>query len=78
MVAGQPDPQGDGMPAGFVHRLSPTAAQAGAGALECVARGAQEVEVVTFNPEKVFLDDAALPDPDIGAQILSRAPAGAA
>jgi nucleotide-binding universal stress UspA family protein len=32
-------------------------------------REAEETQVVTFNAEKVFLDDAALPDPDMGAYL---------
>src|SRR6267142_2077463 len=32
-------------------------------------RAAEETEVVTFEPEKVFLDDDALPDPDMGAYL---------
>jgi nucleotide-binding universal stress UspA family protein len=32
-------------------------------------REAEETEVVTFDPEKVFLDDDALPDPDMGAYL---------
>jgi nucleotide-binding universal stress UspA family protein len=32
-------------------------------------REAEQTEVVTFNPEKVFLDDTALPDPDMGAYL---------
>jgi nucleotide-binding universal stress UspA family protein len=32
-------------------------------------REAEHTEVVTFNPEKLFLDDPALPDPDMGAYL---------
>jgi nucleotide-binding universal stress UspA family protein len=98
VVAGQPSPDGDGVPAAFAHRLvmaigrpvlyvpfagrfvgcgkrvlvpwnaSREAARAVHDALPLLRR-AQETEVVTFNPEKVFLDDEALPDPDMGAYL---------
>jgi nucleotide-binding universal stress UspA family protein len=98
VVAGQPDPKGDGVPASFAHRLvmstgrpvlyvpfagrfedcgkrvlvpwnaSREAARAVKDALPLL-REAQHTEVVTFNPEKVFLDDTALPDPDMGAYL---------
>jgi len=98
VVAGQPDPGGDGLPAWFAHRLvmsigrpvlyvpfagrfedcgkrvlvpwnaSREAARAVKDALPLL-RAAEETEVVTFEPEKVFLDDDALPDPDMGAYL---------
>jgi nucleotide-binding universal stress UspA family protein len=98
VIAGQPDPGGDGVPAWFAHRLvmsigrpvlyvpfagrfedcgkrvlvpwnaSREAARAVKDALPLL-RGAEEAEVVTFDPEKVFLDDDALPDPDMGAYL---------
>lgn len=98
VVAGQPDPDGFGVPGWFAHRLvmaigrpvlyvpfagrfadcgkrvlvpwnaSREAARAVHDALPLL-RGAQQTAVVTFNPQRVFLNDSALPDPDIGAYL---------
>jgi nucleotide-binding universal stress UspA family protein len=98
VVVGQPDPEGDGLPPSFAHRLvmsigrpvlyvpyagrfedcgkrvlvpwnaSREAARAVKDALPFL-REAEETEVVTFNPRKVFLDDSSLPDPDMGAYL---------
>jgi nucleotide-binding universal stress UspA family protein len=98
IVAGQPDPDGDGVPAWFSHQLVMSAgrpvlyvpfagrfddcgrkilvpwnaSREAAHALEEAEpflQGAEAAEVVTFDPQKVFLDDDALPDPDIGAHL---------
>jgi nucleotide-binding universal stress UspA family protein len=98
VIAGQPEPEGDGVSPWFAHRLvmsigrpvlyvpfagrfedcgkrvlvpwnaSREAARAVNDALPLL-REAEETEVVTFDPEKVFLDDDALPDPDMGAYL---------
>jgi nucleotide-binding universal stress UspA family protein len=98
VVAGQPDPDGDGVPAWFSHELvmsigrpvlyvpfagkfdycgrrilvpwnaSREAARAVKDSVPFLKK-AQATEVVTFDPAKVFLDDAALPDPDMGAYL---------
>ena len=98
VIAGQPEPEGDGVSPWFAHRLvmsigrpvlyvpfagrfedcgkrvlvpwnaSREAARAVNDALPLL-REAEETEVVTFDPEKVFLDDDGLPDPDMGAYL---------
>jgi nucleotide-binding universal stress UspA family protein len=98
VVAGQPDPDGDGVPGWFAHELvmsigrpvlyvpfagrfddcgkrvlvpwnaSREAARAVKDGVPFLQKAAA-AEVVTFDPEKVFHDDAALPDPDIGAYL---------
>jgi nucleotide-binding universal stress UspA family protein len=98
VVAGQPDPSGDGVPASFSEELvmsigrpvlyvpfagrfpdcgsrvfvawnaSREAARAVKDALPFLQRS-EAAQVVVFDPEKVFLDDSALPDPDMGAYL---------